>query len=135
MTEKTSPHRLPEPILIESALVVRGRGRGKAIGIPTINLELAAAPAGMRHGIYAATVRVGHEEYMGAVHFGSRPVFRDSEALEVHIIDEVIAEAPPTIDLTIIGFLREVGDFTSVDQLVRSIQGDIATARAMLQNA
>lgn len=135
MTEMTSPHRLIKPILIERAPIVRGRGRGKAIGIPTINLELAAAPVGMRHGIYAAKVRVGHEEYMGAVHFGPRPVFRDSEALEVHIIDEVIGEVPASVDLTIIGFLREVGDFTSVDLLVRSIQNDIATARAMLQDA
>ena len=135
MEQKTSPHRLPDPILIEHAPVVRGRGRGKAIGIPTINLELAVAPAGMHHGIYAAKVRIGHDEYMGAVHFGPRPVFQDSEALEVHIIDEVIGEVPPTVDLTIIGFLRDVGDFTSVDLLVRSIQGDIATTRAMLQDA
>lgn len=126
------PERLKSPISIRGARVIRGRGRGKTIGIPTINLEPAAASEELKPGIYACWVWIGSEKFMGALHFGPRPAFQDSATLEVHIIDEMLKEIPERIDLDVVGWIRDVEDFASVDLLVRKIKGDIGAVRAML---
>lgn len=127
--------RLTTPISLPGARVVRGRGRGKTIGIPTLNLELAAVPEALKPGIYACWVWIGSEKFMGALHFGERPVFKDSVTLEVHVIDEILQEIPERIDLEIVGWIRDIEDFGSVNLLVKKIKEDILAARAMLHPA
>lgn len=133
---KTDPSaRLPKPVLIRSAKVIPGRGRGKIMGIPTINLEPEAAPPTLKPGIYAAHATIAGKTYMGALHYGPRPAFRDTRSLEVHIIDGTPPENLESLDLEIIGWIREIADFPSIDALIKCIQEDIEIARGMLSGA
>ncbi len=121
-----------QSVIIQSAPVVSGAGRGRRIGIPTINVEPASAPKELTHGIYACFIFIDGKKYKGAMHFGPRPVFRDTETLEVHVLDATIETLPKTVDIEIAGRIRDIADFQSVEALQKAIAADIKTTRAML---
>ncbi len=105
------------------------------MGIPTLNIALTSAPKTLAHGIYACLISFGGKTYQGAMHFGPRPVFKDTDALEVHVLDSIIDQPPVSVDLDIIGKIREVKDFPNAEALKEAIAQDIAAARAMLDAA
>ncbi len=69
---------------------------------------------------------------MGAMHYGPRPVFKDSVSLEVHVLDAHLASVPSSIDVEIIGRIRDVENFESPEALTLRIRKDIQEARGML---
>ena len=122
------------PLTIHSAKVVSGAGRGRKLGIPTINVDPSCAPEELSQGIYACFAVVGDKKYMGAMHYGPRPVFHDSFSLEVHIIDAVLETVPETIDLSIVSYIRDVQDFPTTEALLARIEKDIHETRAILHS-
>jgi len=120
--------------------VVRGAGRGRTIGVPTINLE----PPDPRKllppdGVYAVSVTVGKREtgnekqYGGMMNQGPRPTFGEQvRTLEVHLFDfddELYGE---TVDVAWVRRLRDVQAFPSREALVAQLERDRQAARATL---
>ncbi len=66
------------------------------------------------------------------MHYGLRPVFKDTGTLEVHVLDAAIEELPATADIDIVGRIRDVQDFPSTETLQSAIAADILAVRAML---
>ncbi len=99
--------------------------------IPTINFDRSLAK-GLEHGVYAAWVTVDGKEYMGVLHFGPRPVFKDSASFEVHVLDATFQELPSTVDLEVVQKIREVEDFSDAEALKMRILKDIEETRAIL---
>ena len=85
--------------------VIKGQGRGKALGYPTFNLKI---PVGFKAklGIYAGSVWVNNKKYLGAFHFGPIPVFNK--------------------------YLRPIRNFPNPAALARRISLDVAQVRATL---
>lgn len=111
--------------------VVKGAGRGRQMGIPTINFDPNAV-SGVDQGIYICRVIFDDEKgYWGAMHFGPRPVFDESElTLEATLFDfKEDGIIPEFLDLEIWGYIREVKDFESVEQMLLQIEKDIAFAK------
>jgi riboflavin kinase / FMN adenylyltransferase len=117
--------------------VVRGAGRGRTIGIPTLNLE-APDPRKLLppDGVYAVRVRIagrGTGEFGGMMNQGPRPTFGEqARALEVHLFDfdgELYGE---TVDVTWVRRLRDVQAFPSREALVAQLERDRHAARAAL---
>jgi riboflavin kinase/FMN adenylyltransferase len=113
-------------------VVVHGAERGRAIGVPTANIdpevELAIAP-----GIYAVTLSVDGGPAMPAVaSLGTNPTFVDAGrlVLEVHVLDWDGEIYDRRVRTTFVARLRDELKFDSVDALVAQIQRDIAAARA-----
>jgi riboflavin kinase/FMN adenylyltransferase len=117
--------------------VVRGAGRGKGIGVPTINL----APPSPRKllppdGVYAAVVSWKGGERGAMLNLGPRPTFGEAaRTLEAHLFDfegELYGESVTVEFLT---RLRDVGRFDSVDALRRQLQSDREAALGALRKA
>jgi len=113
---------------------VTGKGRGKPMGFPTVNLKIPQKFK-LKSGIYAARVTVDKNVFSGALHYGSTPTFgEDEKSLEVYLIDvtnENLIELGlenfdgKLIKVQIIKYLRQVKKFKRVEELVRQIEEDV----------
>ncbi|HTR54167.1 MAG TPA: bifunctional riboflavin kinase/FAD synthetase [Kofleriaceae bacterium] len=115
-------------------IVVHGAHRGRAIGIPTANIQpdsaLTIAP-----GIYAVTLQLAGEAPRPAVaSLGTNPTFvaGDALVLEVHVLDFAGDLYDRRVRVAFAARLRDEAKFDSVEALVAQIERDIAAARVAL---
>jgi riboflavin kinase / FMN adenylyltransferase len=120
---------LGRPFSIQST-AGRGRGYGSKYTVPTINLsryqELVP-----RDGVYVTQTRVGRECFNSVTNVGNRPTFgSDSFAIESHLLDfhplEITADTE--IEISFLSGVRDEIKFSSVEELRRQIQRDVAKA-------
>jgi len=115
--------------MIYAARVIVGKGRGRRIGIPTVNLMIPKRFP-YRHGIYAGAVFIGGVAYAAAIHFGPIPTFREAApTLEAHFIDIVPMRIPAVMKFEFIVFLREIRIFPDAASLLVQVRKDIKNAR------
>ncbi|HMA44356.1 MAG TPA: bifunctional riboflavin kinase/FAD synthetase [Gemmatimonadales bacterium] len=125
--------------------VTRGAGRGRTIGVPTINLPV---PDGRKllppDGVYAVWVTVegrgtgdeGRDRYGGMMNQGPRPTFGVAErGLEVHLFDFAGDLYGETVLVEWVRRLRDVQVFPSREALVEQLARDAAAARETLERA
>lgn len=128
----TATRLLSRPFAIEG-VVIDGDKRGRAIGFPTANVELAnyLRPA---YGIYAVRVRLPNERVMGgAASLGIRPMFDPpKELLETYLFDFNGDLYGKTIEVALIERLRGEERFDGIDALVAQMDADVARAQAVL---
>jgi riboflavin kinase/FMN adenylyltransferase len=130
------PHRV-------EGVVVRGEQRGKALGVPTANLETAEHAAVPADGVYAgwlASLDADGQEtarWPAAISIGTNPTF-DGQ----HRVVEAYALDRDDLDLygvhVAVDFaarLRGMVRFDSVDALVAQMRADIAEARTLAAGA
>jgi riboflavin kinase/FMN adenylyltransferase len=115
-------------------VVVPGDGRGSTIGVPTANLELAAATAVPAHGVYAGWAGpVGEPPVRAVANVGVRPTFGgDRERVEVHLLDTERDLYGLRVRLRFAARIREERRFSGPDELVAQITRDIAAAGELL---
>lgn len=103
----------------------KGKGKGKEIGFPTINLK-PFKPMALKTGVY----KVELDGVLGIANFGYAPTFAADQwpepTLEVHLLSPFPQPVPPTYEIKFIDFLREEKKFASVEELVAQIKDDIA---------
>lgn len=113
--------------------VIHGDKRGRTIGFPTANMEIAPDKLLPAHGVYACRVRVGAKVLPGIVNIGLRPTFDPPKLMiEAHIFDwsgDIYGE---TISVSLVSRLRAEQAFKSVDALVAQITADCGVARQTL---
>lgn len=125
------------------AAVERGAGRGRTIGVPTINLT----PPDPRKllppdGVYAVWVTIegrgGGEEgraplYGGMMNQGPRPTFGvQARGLEIHLFDFSGDLYGQVVTVEWVRRLRDVQTFPSRQALVDQIERDALAARSVL---
>jgi riboflavin kinase/FMN adenylyltransferase len=114
--------------------VVPGAGRGRTIGVPTINL----APPDARKllppdGVYAVWVWWRGTRYGGMMNQGARPTFAEhGRTLEVHLFDFAGDLYGETVRVEWVERLRDVQAFPSRDALVAQLERDRQAARESL---
>lgn len=115
---------------------VKGDGRGKKMGFPTINLTIPS-DLDLAHGIYATKVTIGKHTHTGALHFGPIPTFnKETVTLEVFLLDtkEVpkdLATKKTTITVEVTARLREVLSFKDRESLVAQIAKDVSEVKTI----
>jgi riboflavin kinase/FMN adenylyltransferase len=114
--------------------VVPGAGRGRTIGVPTLNL----APPDARKllppdGVYAVWVWWRGTRYGGMMNQGPRPTFAEQgRTLEVHLFDFAGELYGETVRVEWVERLRDVQAFPSREALVAQLERDRQAARASL---
>jgi riboflavin kinase/FMN adenylyltransferase len=117
-----------------TAPVVRGAGRGRAIGYRTVNLR----PPDRRKllppdGVYAVRAEWAGGTAGGMMHLGPRPTFDEqARSLEVHLFDVTAELYDVEVKVSWIARLRDVMQFPSVEALKRQLDNDFLAARAAL---
>jgi riboflavin kinase/FMN adenylyltransferase len=121
---------LGRPFALEG-VVVRGDGRGRELGVPTANLGMDDRYIVPAEGVYAGdAVLDGGRRFRAAISVGTNPTFDGERAVrvEAHLLrfSDDIYDAPISIEFR--HFLRGQVAFSSVDELVRQMQEDIAAS-------
>lgn len=118
--------------------VVRGAGRGRELGVPTANIQVAGdllPPI----GIYAVWVHIEGETIArpGAASLGTNPTFGDAGhvSLEVYLLDFDQDLYDQRCRITFVAKLRGERRFADVAQLVAQMQRDIDDTRQILDHA
>lgn len=113
-----------------SARVRSGDGRGRKIGIPTINFH-GITQVVPKRGVYATKTTIDGTSYKSATNVGIRPTFGGTtEVIETHLIDyngNSLYGKIATIEFQKV--IREELKFESVDKLILQIKNDIEIAR------
>lgn len=123
--------------------VVAGRGKGREIGFPTLNLKIPdqILPA---EGVYAGTVELADspedlftvsEQCPAVFSIGQARTFGDTIPLlvEAHLLDHAVSQMPSHwMAMDFLCHLRSQHKYKSVDDLVRQITLDCERARAFI---
>ncbi|WHZ21289.1 MAG: FMN adenylyltransferase / Riboflavin kinase [Nitrospira sp.] len=119
-----------------SGTVIPGARRGTELGWPTANLHLPTDRVIPPDGVYSAQTLWKGTCLDSVVYIGRRPTFGAGERLlEVSILDERLDLYGQSIQVQLIGFVREDRVFASADELTRQIALDVKAARAHLREA
>lgn len=130
---ETAAGLLGRPWAIEGE-VAHGDKRGRTIGFPTANIALGEYLR-PKAGVYAVRARLpGQDKAVGGVaNIGRRPtVDGTEERLEVFFLDFSGDLYGQTIEVELIGFIREERRFDGLDALKAQIALDSEKARALL---
>lgn len=117
-----------------SGNVIAGKGRGKQMGFPTLNLSIPD-PLPYTHGIYAGWVWIDGARHPGAFHFGPIPVFREQKvSLEVFVIDTILEKIPVAVEFELVVYLRAIEHFADTATLAAQIKKDVERTRKILDS-
>ena len=113
---------------------IKGKGRGKPMGFPTINLKIPDNFE-LKDGIYAVKVTIENKKFIGALHYGPVPTFAEQEkSLEVYLIEvtneDLIGYGMEDLDgkliiIETIKYLRPIIKFKLVEELIKQIKEDV----------
>lgn len=117
--------------------VVRGRGLGRRLGIPTANLEPPEGRLIPANGVYACYAYTPNgEKWPAVVNVGVRPTIAPNHlTVEAHLLDFEGDLYDQPLALDFIARLRDEEAFPSLNALVTQIQQDILRAREILNLA
>ncbi len=117
-----------------SGRVVPGAGRGRTIGIPTLNLgEVPPRKLMPPDGVYAAWVEWRGGRAGGMLNQGPRPTFGEgSRTVEVHLLDFAGDLYGEWVKVEWVSRLRDTRKFGSVDQLMAQLNTDREQTRQAL---
>ncbi|NQU17585.1 MAG: bifunctional riboflavin kinase/FAD synthetase [Candidatus Saganbacteria bacterium] len=117
-----------------SGKVIKGSGRGRKLGFPTVNLKLDKDKLIPSHGIYAAWTEIKGKRYKVAVNIGARPSFGIGEVLvEGHIIGFSGNLYRKHIVLNLVKKLREEKHFSDIAKLVAQIKKDVKSVQLLFK--
>ena len=118
------------------AQVGPGAGRGRTLGVPTINLTGVSARKQLPpDGVYAVRVEWRGGRVGGMMNQGPRPTFGDDQrTLEAHLFGVDADLYGEWVRLEWVARLRDVRQFASPAELTRQLERDHAAALAALDD-
>lgn len=108
---------------------VRGKGRGKTMGYPTVNLtpENELLPAG---GIYAVQCECNGRVFLGGASLGFNPTFGENRfSFEVHLLDFRGTIGDDRVRVLFYERLRDELKFDQPKDLIDQMESDVAQVR------
>ena len=119
---------------VASGTPMSGKGEGRRIGCPTLNLELSSLMLRLPLGVYEVSV----DGVVGIANYGLAPTFGDlawkNPVLEVHFPSTTLpSRSSEAFSIEFARFVRPERKFASVEELKRQIASDCATVFGRIQ--
>ncbi len=117
-----------------SGPVVAGDARGRLLGFPTLNVDIADSRKLLPpDGVYAVRVEGSRGRFDGMMNLGGRPTFGDERRhIEVHLFDVGGDFYGDRVDVAFVARLRDTMRFSGPDALVAQLRLDADAARRAL---
>ncbi len=114
--------------------IIRGKGVGRQLGFPTINLFVPGIIL-PRKGVYAVSLSLGDRVYKGACNIGTAPTVSGARktSLEVHILNYHACCRRKKATVFFHARIRDEERFSSHNALSRAIARDIAVIEKFFQ--
>ena len=114
-------------------IVKKGKGRGKRIGIPTININYHENLLLPKNGVYATRVLYKESFYDSITNIGINPTFNDKKkiSIETHILDFKKDVYGENIRVFFLFHLRDEIKFSTPKRLINQIKKDIERRRSL----
>lgn len=103
--------------------VAKGKGEGRKLGFPTINIVLSTA---LQSGVYGGKVFVGGKTYLSAIFVNEK-----GDILEAHLLDFIGDLYGQEIEIEIKEKIRDVAPFKNNSQMKKLIATDIKKIRSI----
>jgi riboflavin kinase/FMN adenylyltransferase len=116
-------------------VVVRGDGRGRALGFPTANIRIGNSHKLLpKEGVYAVCATLRNGTHKGVLHLGPRPTFKGSPpSVELHIFDYDDDLYGAVVRVDFCARIRDIHHFSSKGDLVDAIRDDCDQAAEVLE--
>lgn len=109
-----------------TAPVVKGDGRGKTLGFPTINQAYPNELTPLKFGVYKTKIIIENKIYQGITNVGNRPTFPLDYIISETFIKDFSGDLyGKEIKIAFIEFLREERRFSSKEDLKIQVLSDI----------
>ena len=108
-------------------VIGRGQKRGRELGFPTANLEVAPEFVTPADGIYATWAHLESGTHMAATSIGSRPTFQDGQdrTIEAYLLDFAGDVYGQPLRLEFVQRLRGEEKYDNVEALLGQIERDV----------
>ncbi|UCB53331.1 MAG: bifunctional riboflavin kinase/FAD synthetase [Candidatus Zixiibacteriota bacterium] len=108
-----------------SGTVTKGKGRGRNLGYPTLNLKIPPGKLLPQDGVYGVRVFLEEREYPGMLYVGPRPTFREeARSVEVHVLGREIEVTHLKVDLLVERWVRKPKRFPDPEHLRDQLKSD-----------
>ncbi len=116
-----------------SGTVVTGDKRGRSLGFPTANIDMAPDAAIPLDGIYCTIALVGKRRYDSVTSIGVRPTFEGGpRTVETFIMDFDADLYGQHMQIDLVHRIREERRFSGVDDLIAQMKLDVEIAGQVL---
>lgn len=116
--------------------VIKGDQRGRELGYPTANLQVADDVIVPKKGIYAVKVKYKNKNFLGMASIGTNPTFKDSGAvsIEVNILDFNQMIYGEQLQIEWHCYLRDEEKYDNVEDLIQQLELDEKNTRSFFAN-
>ena len=123
---------LTRPVIIRGK-VVEGFKRGRQIGFPTANIQLAGESQIPPEGVYAVYIVLDGNKYKAMLNIGKNPTFGNQEqSIEAHIVDFNSDIYGKTLDCGFIERIRDEKKFNGIEELKKQLALDAIAVQKIL---
>ncbi|MFC1711035.1 riboflavin kinase [Patescibacteria group bacterium] len=135
---KTASQKIINNILPDNwfcGRALKGKGRGRKIGFPTINLFLNT-PFVLKNGVYLTLLKIENKNYYGLLHYGPRLIYQEIKPqTEIYVLNfKKNVKLGTKIKFKPLVFLRKTKKFPSEKGLKLQIKTDVKKAKNFLKS-
>ncbi len=117
-----------------SGAVIKGKGRGRSLNYPTLNLNVGSEKLLPRDGVYSVRAELEEGKYGGMLYIGPRSTFQDdTRSVEVHLFGLEGDVTDSRVKLWAEAWVREPKNFVDSKQLKNQLRSDEKRIKEMLR--
>jgi riboflavin kinase/FMN adenylyltransferase len=117
---------------------VKGRGIGKKIGLPTINLKTDRDVIIPKSGVYVSVAVISGRRFKSLLYIGTRPTFGGrGKSIELHVLDDFgdsIGVEGKEIEVRLMKRIRDDLRFRSPEKLLKQVEKDREDAEGVFKD-